>query len=36
MAACAPAADEVPPTQSPNLFTLGPAAAFMKQAPFTV
>ena len=26
----------LPPTQSPNLFTLGPAAAFLKQAPFTV
>jgi metacaspase-1 len=29
----------LPPTQSPNLFTLGPAAAaatFVKQAPFTV
>jgi len=26
----------LPPTQSPNLFTLGPAAAFLKQAPFSV
>lgn len=26
----------LPPSQSPNLFTLGPAAAFVKQAPFTV
>jgi hypothetical protein len=26
----------LPPSQSPNLFTLGPAAAFLKQAPFTV
>lgn len=26
----------MPPTQSPNLFTLGPAAAFLKQAPFAV
>ena len=26
----------MPPTQSPNLFVLGPAAAFLKQAPFTV
>jgi metacaspase-1 len=26
----------LPPTQSPNLFTLGPAAAFLKQGPFTV
>lgn len=26
----------LPPTQSPNLFTLGPAAAFLKQKPFTV
>jgi hypothetical protein len=26
----------LPATQSPNLFTLGPAAAFVKQAPFTV
>ncbi len=26
----------LPPTQSPNLFTLGPAAAFLKQAPFTL
>ena len=29
----------LPPTQSPNLFTLGPAAAsaaFLKQVPFTV
>jgi len=26
----------LPPTQSPNLFTLGPAAAFLKQAPFAV
>ncbi len=25
----------LPPTQSPNLFTLGPAAAFLQQAPFT-
>ncbi len=25
----------LPPTQSPNLFTLGPAAAFLKQRPFT-
>lgn len=24
----------LPPTQSPNLFTLGPSAAFLKQAPF--
>jgi metacaspase-1 len=24
----------LPPTQSPNLFTLGPAAAFLNQAPF--
>jgi metacaspase-1 len=26
----------LPPTQSPNLFTLGPAASFLKQLPFTV
>jgi len=26
----------MPPTQSPNLFTLGPAAPFLKQPPFTV
>jgi hypothetical protein len=26
----------LPPTQSPNLFTLGPAGAFLTQAPFTV
>ncbi|MBB4845865.1 hypothetical protein HNP55_004419 [Paucibacter oligotrophus] len=26
----------LPPTQSPNLFVLGPAAAFLKQSPFTV
>lgn len=26
----------MPPTQSPNLFTLGPAAAFLKQAPFAI
>lgn len=26
----------LPPTQSPNLFTLGPAAAFLKQSPFTL
>ena len=26
----------LPPTQSPNLFTLGPAAAFLKQRPFTL
>lgn len=26
----------MPPSQSPNLFTLGPAAAFLKQAPFAV
>ncbi len=26
----------LPPTQSPNLFTLGAAAAFLKQAPFSV
>jgi hypothetical protein len=26
----------LPPAQSPNLFTLGPAAAFLKQAPFAV
>lgn len=26
----------LPPTQSPNLFTLGPAATFLKQAPFSV
>ncbi len=26
----------LPPSQSPNLFTLGPAAAFVKQAPFSV
>ena len=26
----------LPPSQSPNLFTLGPAAAFLKQAPFSV
>ncbi|MGE0348604.1 caspase family protein [Hydrogenophaga sp.] len=26
----------LPPTQSPNLFTLGPAAAFLKQQPFSV
>jgi metacaspase-1 len=26
----------LPPTQSPNLFTLGPAGAFLKQSPFTV
>jgi hypothetical protein len=25
----------LPPTQSPNLFALGPAAAFLQQAPFT-
>ena len=27
---------QLPPTQSPNLFVLGPAAAFLKQKPFTV
>ncbi|WP_300651179.1 caspase family protein [Hydrogenophaga sp.] len=26
----------LPPTQSPNLFTLGPAATFLKQTPFSV
>jgi len=26
----------MPASQSPNLFTLGPAAAFLKQAPFAV
>ena len=26
----------LPPSQSPNLFALGPAAAFIKQPPFTV
>jgi metacaspase-1 len=26
----------LPPSQSPNLFTLGPAAAFLKQTPFSV
>jgi len=26
----------LPPSQSPNLFALGPAAAFLKQAPFAV
>jgi metacaspase-1 len=26
----------LPPTQSPNLFTLGPAAGFLQQAPFTL
>ncbi len=26
----------LPPTQSPNLFVLGPAAGFLKQAPFSV
>ncbi|MDP2007938.1 MAG: caspase family protein [Rubrivivax sp.] len=26
----------LPPSQSPNLFTLGPAAAFVRQAPFSV
>lgn len=26
----------LPPTQSPNLFTLGPAAPFLKQTPFSV
>jgi metacaspase-1 len=26
----------LPPSQSPNLFTLGPAASFLKQQPFTV
>jgi metacaspase-1 len=26
----------LPPSQSPNLFTLGPAAPFLKQAPFSV
>lgn len=26
----------MPPTQSPNLYTLGPAAAFLAQQPFTV
>jgi metacaspase-1 len=26
----------LPPSQSPNLFTLGPAATFLKQAPFSV
>jgi len=26
----------LPPSQSPNLFALGPSAAFLKQAPFTV
>ena len=26
----------LPPTQSPNLFTLGPAGPFLAQAPFTV
>lgn len=26
----------MPPTQSPNLFTLGPATNFLKQTPFTV
>mgnify|MGYP006201189815 FL=1 len=25
----------LPPTQSPNLFSLGPAAGFLKQTPFT-
>ncbi len=27
---------QLPPTQSPNLFTLGPAARFVRQQPFTV
>jgi len=26
----------LPPTQSPNLFTLGSAGAFLAQTPFTV
>jgi hypothetical protein len=26
----------MPPTQSPNLFALGPTATFVKQVPFTV
>jgi hypothetical protein len=26
----------LPPSQSPNLFTLGPAAEFVKQVPFSV
>ena len=26
----------LPPTQSPNLFTLGPAAAFLRQRPFSI
>jgi hypothetical protein len=26
----------MPPTQTPNLFTLGPAAAFARQRPFTL
>jgi hypothetical protein len=26
----------LPPTQSPNLFTLGKAGTFLKQKPFTV
>ena len=26
----------MPPSQSPNLFVLGPAAGFLKQAPFSV
>jgi hypothetical protein len=26
----------LPPSQSPNLFTLGPAAAFLKQVPFSI
>ncbi len=26
----------LPPTQSPNLFTLGPAGAFLKQQPFSL
>lgn len=27
---------QLPPTQSPNLFTLGPAARFVREQPFTV
>jgi hypothetical protein len=26
----------LPPTQSPNLFTLGPATDFLQQTPFTL
>ena len=26
----------LPPTQSPNLFALGPATGFLQQAPFTI